>query len=203
MIRKTQDTFTIDLTQDQQAFVDEKDWYELKKHKWRARWSKTTKSYYVERSIPHPKGGKYKSGKPRNVTESIHRRIMGLDYGDKRQVDHINGNTLDNRRGNLRIVTPRENHENRKDQSKYGVGVYYVKARSHLNTPYKAQTYFEGKNHHLGYFTTKEEARQHKKEWLKIAEADGLSVAQKWRKEQRANQRKKSALGRNVSILSI
>lgn len=50
-------------------------------------------------------------GKP--VTVRLHRAVMGLDPGDKRQVDHINGDGLDNRRANLRIVTAAQNAQNR------------------------------------------------------------------------------------------
>ena len=39
----------------------------------------------------------------------IHRIIMNLNSNDNRQVDHINGNGLDNRKNNLRIVTEYEN----------------------------------------------------------------------------------------------
>jgi hypothetical protein len=39
----------------------------------------------------------------------LHRHLMGLRPGDKRQVDHINGDRLDNRRVNLRVVTEQEN----------------------------------------------------------------------------------------------
>lgn len=34
----------------------------------------------------------------------MHRFLAGLDYGDPRQVDHRNGNRLDNRRENLIVV---------------------------------------------------------------------------------------------------
>ena len=48
------------------------------------------------------------------VTISIHRQIMGLKKGDDLQVDHRNGNGLDNKRQNLRICSKRQNDWNRR-----------------------------------------------------------------------------------------
>jgi hypothetical protein len=39
----------------------------------------------------------------------LHRFLMGLESGDPREVDHRDGNQLDNRRANLRVCTHREN----------------------------------------------------------------------------------------------
>lgn len=50
------------------------------------------------------------AGKQRFV--SMHRLIAGARVGEV--VDHINGNTLDNRQANLRRCTPAENMRNRK-----------------------------------------------------------------------------------------
>ena len=61
-------------------------------------------SGYVQRPL------NFSDGKRRTVL--FHRLICGLRKGDKRQVDHINGNKLDNRRVNLRICTRRQNHYN-------------------------------------------------------------------------------------------
>lgn len=52
------------------------------------------------------------SGRKRGVF--MHRAILDLEHGDPRQGDHINGNRLDNRRCNLRIVTREQNLQNRR-----------------------------------------------------------------------------------------
>ncbi len=41
----------------------------------------------------------------------LHRHVMGLQPGDKRQVHHINEDKKDNRRANLQIVTCSENNK--------------------------------------------------------------------------------------------
>src|SRR5699024_9227123 len=43
----------------------------------------------------------------------LHRFIMNLPEGDDRVVDHINHNTLDNRKCNLNAVSVHENQQNR------------------------------------------------------------------------------------------
>ncbi len=49
----------------------------------------------------------------RKLSVSMHRQIMGLVRGDGKIVDHINRDSLDNRRGNLRLCTYSENNKNR------------------------------------------------------------------------------------------
>lgn len=48
----------------------------------------------------------------------MHRHILRVNRGVKVHIDHINGNGLDNRRCNLRIVTHSENQLNRKPRKK-------------------------------------------------------------------------------------
>ena len=67
------------------------------------------------------------------------------------EIDHINGLRDDNRRENLRVVTRSENQHNRRSARGYSFHKRHKKwiARIKLN----------GKNRHIGYYSTKEEAR--------------------------------------------
>lgn len=87
----------------------------------------------------------------------MHREIMGLSIGDQREVDHINGNRLDNRRCNLRLATHEQNMHNarrRKDNSSGFKGVSW-KVR---DRKWYAAIEISGKRIHLGVFDTAEEA---------------------------------------------
>lgn len=86
----------------------------------------------------------------------MHRLILGLPFGDRRHGDHIDGNGLNNRRSNLRIVTRRQNAMNRRgddgSSSQYK-GVYLYK-----NGSWQSYIYAKGKRHHLGYFAEEVDA---------------------------------------------
>jgi|TARA_R110000803_G_scaffold17700_3_gene47644 hypothetical protein len=88
-----------------------------------------------------------------------HRIAWLLTYGSwpKDQIDHINGNGLDNRLENLRAVSPNENSRNQKlhkNNTSGTVGVYFNKIAQN----YQASIKINGKKKHLGCFKNKEEA---------------------------------------------
>ena len=82
----------------------------------------------------------------------LHHMVIGFPLRNLK-VDHINGNTLDNRKENLRIVTSRENQQNTKKARKNG---YF--GCSLTNGRWQARIKINGRSKSLGYFTDKKEA---------------------------------------------
>lgn len=94
----------IKLTQGKVALVDDADYDWLSQWKWCV--TKQYSGYYAVRNSPLING--------KRPMISMHRQILGLERGDKRQGDHQNHNTLDNCRDNLRICTNQQNSFNQK-----------------------------------------------------------------------------------------
>ncbi len=78
----------------------------------------------------------------------LHRAILNAPVD--MQVDHINGDPLDNRRENLRLATPSQNSANYKTREYKGVRRRWRK--------YSARVQHGGEVKHLGMFSTAEEA---------------------------------------------
>lgn len=89
----------------------------------------------------------------------VHRVIWKLVYGeDPEIVDHINGNSLDNRIINLRSVTNLENSRNSKKSRNNTSGITGV-SYSKNTSKYEAYIWDNFLKINLGLFTDKEEAR--------------------------------------------
>lgn len=85
----------------------------------------------------------------------LHRLITGAKSGQ--EVDHINGDTLDNRRSNLRIVTHSQNNLNKTMPVTNKSGFKGVCACRQTGR-WIAQIRINGKQTHLGRFDTPEDA---------------------------------------------
>ena len=133
----------IQLTQSQTAMIDDEDYPIVSQ----SRWCINSMGYAVR----HRKKSEGLSDKI-----SLHRFLMGLQYGDKRQVDHINGNKLDNRRVNLRICTLQQNQMNRTKRK--GTSIYKGVNFYKITNKWQASIKFNQKNIHLGYFLDEVEA---------------------------------------------
>lgn len=101
---------------------------------------------------------------------SMHRQILGLTHGDGKIVDHIDVNSANNCKSNLRICTNAENSRNKRKKkncssSYYGVYLYKQKYFNKTKnewaaTPpkWKAQICFNDKKIHIGHYKTEKEA---------------------------------------------
>ena len=129
------------LTQGRVAIVDDEDFEELSKRGWHYNGRYAT-------GVSSRKLGKRK-------TIYMHVKIIGKVAG--LEVDHINGNPLDNRRGNLRLVTKEQNARNtiprEKTSSKYK-GVYWFNSQR----KWRARICCEGKEHSLGMYESERDA---------------------------------------------
>lgn len=121
----------IPLTKGKYALVDEGDYYKLIKGSW------------------HLCGKEYAKGPGEKLMHDV---ILNAT-----NVDHINHNTLDNRRSNLRKCTHQENMWNRKKSkgvSSQYMGVSYVK----LGNKWDARIYSKGRSLFIGYFPKEKDA---------------------------------------------
>lgn len=125
-------------------------------YKWHLLWAECTKSYYA-------KATEYKgiiNGKASYRTVLLHRFVT--DCPSDMTVDHLNYNTLDNRKSNLKIVTLDDNNKNRQNKanrnSTTGVrNVCYSKSYG----KYIVQFQINGKNTLMGMFNTLQDAKEY------------------------------------------
>lgn len=130
-----------------ETYVDLEDLQRLKDfgYHWHLSWNKKGKCYYCKCTIRSKDIEKYN-----RRSLYLHSYIMGL----YKQVDHINHNTLDNRKENLRVLTKDENNLYRKGANCNSVTGYrnvsYIK--DDKKKPYHVQLQVDGKNTVLGKF---------------------------------------------------
>ena len=125
--------------------VSDADYVELSKYSW----SRDSRGY-LKRSLKI-------SGKRTSI--AMHRAIMADQLRDGLVVDHINGDILDNRRENLRVVSHSANRENsvsRKGATSRFRGVSFHKGLK----KWQVQFSLKGKSYYLGVYKTEEEAGQ-------------------------------------------
>jgi hypothetical protein len=138
----------IKLTKGKESVVSEEDFEYLNQWRW------CTHSYnYGMRNITL-KGGKSQAT---YIHRLVMERILGHPIPEGMQIDHINGNGLDNRRENLRLATRQQNRMNsrkyRRGDARYK-GVLQPKGRG----SWIAQIRLNRKNIRIGLFATEEEA---------------------------------------------
>lgn len=129
---------TIDLTQGQVALVDDADYETLAVDRWRAQRIRNT--FYAVRS-----SGLY-----------MHRVLMCPP--DRMQVDHIDGDPLNNQRSNLRIATPAQNQHNRTRKHSGTSSRFRGVCWNRKSLRWQALIQISGRSVYLGLFDTEVEA---------------------------------------------
>ena len=100
--------------------------------------------------------GRYAATKTKGGVSRLHRVVMGSPAG--LEIDHRNGDRLDNRKSNLRIVSHAENLRNVPSQT--GTSSFRGVCWDRGKGRWIAQAKFDGNHVFLGYFAKESDAAQ-------------------------------------------
>lgn len=131
------------------ALVDDEDYPDLKRFRWHL-----SNNGYVYRSVGFTDED---SGRV-SMKISMHRHIVFEKLWRAKkteEIDHINGNKLDNRRCNLRIVSRSQNAQNKGPRKDSPTGFKGVTIQG---KKFLSQIHSEKKNYRLGLFDSAENA---------------------------------------------
>jgi hypothetical protein len=139
----------VPLTQGKVALIDDEDAERVLSRNWTLHHNPNRRRdvFYAVRYA-------YKEGTKERTVIQMHREILNAPAG--MEVDHINGDGLDNRKANLRLATRAQNLRNtHREKGKTGYrGIYWHKK----NGMYHAEIRCDGKRHSLGYYYDAEQA---------------------------------------------
>ncbi len=135
----------IELTQGKVSLVDEEDFEYLNQWKWYAQKDYKNGNYYAQR---------HDSQNNKKIV-LMHKEILGVE--NKKQVDHKDGDGLNNQRTNLRPSSHSQNHSNTERYKNNKSGYKGVSWNKH-SKKYLAQTSIDGKILVIGYFDSPEDA---------------------------------------------
>lgn len=139
----TSTALKLNLSSGLEAIIDRDDYEEISKFKWHAVNSRG--KFYAVRNF------RIGLGKNNRRLLQMHRFILGLGLkgNSYEEVDHINGNSLDNRKSNLRVCNQFSNKSNRRDLNNLS-GIYRKSKKG-----YSASIWHVCKKIHIGLFPTK------------------------------------------------
>lgn len=137
----------IPLTQGQIALIDDEDFELVSRYKWFAHWHRSANAFYAETYI--------REFHDKRKLIGMHRLIFGIKQNIF--IDHINCNSLDNRKINLRMANMSQNQCNRSKTKSNKSGYKGVSYRKD-NGKWRAEIESNGVRKNLGSFHTPEEA---------------------------------------------
>lgn len=139
--------------------IDDEDYDKVKDFNWCLNYTSNKHTYYAYHTI-------YENGKYIKRI-NIHRLIMGLgDYkDDKRQVNHIDGNGLNNVKSNLEICDAMYNSQSFRQPNRKQVGIIYQDNSMNRVKRWRFCITINGKSHSKR-FLTEEEAIEYKNNYI-------------------------------------
>ena len=143
-----------------EILIDDEDYEKIKDYSWCLNYTSNRHTYYAKHRI-------YKDCKYVKDIH-IHRLIMGLgDYkDDKRQVNHIDGNGLNNQKSNLEICSAMYNSQSFRQPHRNNIGMVGYDESMKRKKRWRFCMFVNGKRHQKR-FLTKEEAEEYRKEFIK------------------------------------
>lgn len=130
------------------AVIDFSDFEKIREFKWSVILKKSGRKY-VYRSSPRDKKGRRRS---------LYLSRELISPAPRQTVDHVNGDTLDHRRKNLRPCTHRQNQRGFKKKSSGASSRYRGVTWSRSREKWVAQIQLDGKTYNLGGFFSELEA---------------------------------------------
>jgi len=129
--------------EDYTVLIDEEDFHKVSKHTWHINHNKCNKKY-CHANI-------HINGKKTGL--KLHRFLLGLENGDKRMINHIDGNSLNNQKSNLEICDQMYNTQS--INTKRNFGYIYVR-KNGRKKKYEAQVTINKKTYFKRFYTTEE-----------------------------------------------
>lgn len=96
--------------EDYTVLIDEEDFHKISKYTWHINHSRRNKKYCATNICIDGK----------NYTLKLHRFLIGLEKGEERIINHIDGNGLNNKRSNLEICDQKYNCQSINTKKKFG-----------------------------------------------------------------------------------
>lgn len=134
------------LTKGMTALLDPEDYIRIVRFRWKAIVAGGGK-FYAGRTIRE--NGRVK-------TIRLHHEVFGREEG--KEVDHANGDGLDNRRSNLRFATPSQNKANRRKQKNCKMSRFKGVAWHGRDKLWIARICIDGKTRNIRYCKDEEDA---------------------------------------------
>jgi len=138
----------IPLTQGKYAIVDVEDYERVNRYKWYIKGGSRSSTYYAARTITISRAIR--------ILVCMHRFIINAPDG--LEVDHINGNGLDNRKANLRLATNAQNARNKAKRRNARVSRYKGVKRNKKGKRWFATINYNGQRIYLGTYDTEIQA---------------------------------------------